>query len=353
MNPVIRSAIFLLVAAASTSVWAADESKAVPVSVAQTIARTLETKVSAPGELESLADPVIAAETDGRVTGVRVKEGEAVETGELLATLDPEPHQIALESAEANVARVEALIGNQKLTVKRLQDLMRFQSSAQSELDTAKAELAASQAELTAARAGVRDARYRLAKAGITSPVAGVVQTRHISPGDYVKKGDPAFQIVAIETLSARLFFPEAVASTIRAGLPVELRAGGDRRTVNAEISRLLPALDPANRALSVMVEFENTHGWRPGLSVTGKVTTEARERTVMAPVRSVVRRPAGAVVYRIEAARAVAQVVELGQRDGDWIEIVSGLPPGATVALDGAGFLTDGVPVEIRDRKR
>ena len=350
MKPVIRHAILSLLTAASASVWAADAPKAVPVTVAQTVIRALETQVSAPGELESLADPVIAAETDGRVTGVMVKEGEAVETGELLATLDPEPNEIALESAEANVARIEALIGNQQLIVKRLQDLMRLQSSAQSELDAARAELAASRAELTAARAGVRDARYRLARSEIKSPVGGVVQTRHISAGDYVKKGDPAFHIVAVDTLSARLFFPEAVAGSIRAGLPVELRAGGDRRVVKAQISRLLPVLDPTNRALSVMVEFKNAHGWRPGVSVTANVTTQTRERTVMAPVGSVVRRPAGAVVYRIEERRAVAQVVELGQRDGDWVEIVSGLAPGATVALDGAGFLTDGVPVEIRD---
>jgi len=345
-------AILAVYATTAVSANAANATKAVPVSVVQTITRTLEIKVTAPGDLESLADPVIAAEADGRVIEVLAKEGDRVDTHQSLATLDPEPYEIALESAQADVARIEALISNQQLTVLRLQDLMRKQSSAQSELDKAKAELAAGRAELTAARAHVRDARYRLAKAGLKSPVTGLVQVRHISPGDYVKIGDPTFQIVAVDTLSARLYFPEALASRVQAGLPVELRAGGDSRTVMAAISRLLPALDPSNRSLAVMVDFKNDYGWRPGLSVTARVTLEARENTVMTPVQSVVRRPAGAVVYRIENGRALAQAVELGQTDGDWIEIVSGLAADTRVAVDGAGFLTDGVPVEIRGRE-
>ena len=328
---------------------AASESKAVPVSVTQTLTRTLEIKVEAPGELESLADPVIAAEVAGRVLEVFAREGDGVDAQQLLARLDPEPYEITLEQAQADVTRIEALIGNQQLTVKRLRNLLRKQSAAQGDLDQAKSELTAGQAELTAARARVRDARYRLTKTDLKSPVKGRVQTRHISVGDYVKVGDPAYQIVAVDTLSARVFFPEALASRIRVGLPVVLHAGGDEQTVQAQISRLLPALEPSNRSLAVLVDFPNNTAWRPGLSISAQVTVDSRTNAVMTPVRSVVRRPSGSVVYRIENNRAVEQIVELGQTDGDWVEIRSGLAGDTTVAVDGAGFLTDGAVVEIR----
>ncbi len=352
MKRTSRTLTLALVAATAVTANAANETNAVPVSVVQTITKTLEIEVTAPGELESLADPVIAAEAGGRVLEVLVKEGETVDTRQLLATLDPEPYEIALEQARAQVAKIEALISNQRLTVKRLQDLTRKQSAAQHELDKAKAELAAGRADLAAAKARVRDARYRLAKTSIKSPVRGQVQARHISAGDYVKTGDPAFQIVATDTLSARLFFPETLATRVRTGLPVVLRAGAGQRTADAEITRFLPALDPGNRSLAVMVDFENDYGWRPGLSITAEVTVGIRDNAVMAPVRSVVRRPAGTVVYRVENGRALEQTVELGQRDGDWVEIVSGLAADTAVAVDGAGFLTDGVTVEIRGRQ-
>jgi RND family efflux transporter MFP subunit len=177
------------------------------------------------------------------------------------------------------------------------------------------------------------------------------VQIRHVSIGDYVKVGDPAFQIVADDTLSARVFFPEALAGRIQVGLPVALRAGGDQRSVQAQITRLLPALDPSNRSLAVLVDFPNDHAWRPGLSVIAQVSVEARAEAVMTPVRSVVRRPAGSVVYRVEDGRAIEQQVQLGQTDGDWVEILSGLSGDTTVAVDGAGFLTDGAAVEIREQ--
>lgn len=330
---------------------AADDAvRSVPITVVEAKASDLEIKASAPGELESPADPAIAAEVEGRVLKVMVDEGDIVDAGQVLATLDEEPYAIALESAQANVARIEAVITNQRLTVKRLRDLMQRRASAQSDLDRANAELTASRAELTAARAQVRDAEYRLAKSNLRSPNRGMVQARKISPGDYVKKGDPAFEIVATERLSARLFVPEQLAGRIRTGLSVALFAGGDTRTVQTQISRVLPALDPSNRALSVMVDFDNPHHWRPGMSIDAEITLERHNGAVTVPARSIVRRPAGTVVYVIKDGRAVAQRVETGARDGEQIEIVSGLEAGNAIADDGAGFLTDGAAVALRE---
>ena len=90
------------------------------------------------------------------------------------------------------------------------------------------------------------------------------------------------------------------------------------------------------------------THGRR----ISAQVTVESRANAVMTPVRSVVRRPAGSVVYRIENNRAVEQVVELGQTDGDWVEVRSGLAGDTNVVVDGAGFLSDGAAVEIRGQQ-
>lgn len=342
----------LLAFAVATSTHAAEQDNAVPVTVTRAVSRSLPIDVTAPGELESPSDPVIAAETDGQVLKVMTQEGDSVGAQQILATLDPEPSEIVLEKAQASVARSEAVIANQKLTVQRLQDLRRRQASAQSELDKAETELAAGRAELAAARAQVRDAKYQLAKTELRSPIAGVVQARYISAGDYVKRGDRTFEIVAADVLSARLFIPETLATKIHAGLPVEMHAGMDTQTVKATISRVLPALDPTNRSLAVIADFNNQHHWRPGLSVTATITMDTHEHAVMVPVHSVVRRPAGTVVYRIDNGRAAAQPVELGQQNGDEVEIVSGLQGDAVIALDGAGFLTDGAAVEVRNAK-
>lgn len=324
----------------------------VPVSVTRVSTQPLEINISAPGELESPADPIIAAEVEGQVISVVVRDGESVEAGQLLATLDPEPHQIAVDSAKANIARIEAVITNQQLTVTRLQELIRKHSSAHSELDKAQADLAASRAELRAAKANLRNAVYRLGKTRIQSPVKGVIQQRAISVGSYVRSGDTLFQVVATDSLSARLSIPEALLNRVKVGQNVELRAGGENGVVQATLTRLLPALDPSNRSLAAMVDFDNQYHWRPGSSVSARITIDRRDKALMIPIRSVVRRPAGNVVYRIDKGTALQQPVVVGERKGEALEVREGLSAGTTIALDGAGFLTDGARVEIRESK-
>jgi RND family efflux transporter MFP subunit len=341
--------VFVTASVFSPCVDAQEKERAVPVTTARASAEPFQVRITVEGELESPAEPTVAAEIDGQVLETLVQEGETVDAGQPLATLDPEAYEIALERAQAGVARTEALIVNFRRTEDRLEGLKKRQLSAQSELDKAETDLAATIAELAAAKAQVREIAYQLKKTRVSSPIRGVIQTRHVAAGDYVKKGDPLFKIVATERLSARLYFPESLAGQVRVGLPVTLGIGTGSASVEAAITRLLPAADPGNRALSALVDFDNPGNWQPGLSATGNVLLESRPRAVMVPAQSVVRRPGGTVVYRIEQNRALAQPVTLGQRNGDRVEIVSGIAPDMTIAVDGAGFLTDGAAVEIR----
>jgi multidrug efflux pump subunit AcrA (membrane-fusion protein) len=97
LNITIRLLILAFVWTTTVSAATTSETRAVPVSVARSLTRTLEIKIEAPGELESLADPVIAAEVAGRVLEVFAREGDGVEAHQLLARLDPEPYEINLE----------------------------------------------------------------------------------------------------------------------------------------------------------------------------------------------------------------------------------------------------------------
>ena len=102
---------------------------------------------------------------------------------------------------------------------------------------------------------------------------------------------------------------------------------------------------------MEAIVEFENPDGWRAGGTVVGEVVVEERPASVVVPEASVVLRPEGAVVYRIESGRAVEVPVKTGVAKDGWVEIREGLSGGEAVAEDGAGFLTGGVAVEVRSR--
>jgi membrane fusion protein, multidrug efflux system len=326
------------------------QENAFPVTLTQARIHDLTVALTVPGSLESLAQPQIAAEISGRIIHLHVDEGAQVKRGQTLAELDAEPYHLALQQAQADQARLNAQIKNQKRTLARVRDLLKQNSSAQSEVDKAATELAVLEAELTGAQARSAEARYRVSKNTLTSPITGAVQQRFVSEGDYVNTGTLLFQLVALTPLRARLYFPETLANQLNLGSEVTLQlATHTAAPINATISALRPMLNPANRGLEALVEFPNPGTWKPGASVNAQVILETRKNSIMIPEIALVRRPAGTVVYRVVNGKAQAHIVETGLRDNGLIEIRAGLGVGEEIVLDGAGFLSDGTAVIVK----
>ena len=159
------------------------------------------------------------------------------------------------------------------------------------------------------------------------------------------------FEIVSVKRLRAHVPFPETAAARVRIGLPVRLTtptAPGE--TVTGTVSDIKPVVGASSRAVEALVRFDNPGNWQPGASVNTEVVIAARPQAVLVPETSVVMRPAGKVVYVIEDGKARARVVETGVRSAGRIEVTKGLTGGETVARDGAGFLTDGATVKVKE---
>lgn len=170
-----------------------------------------------------------------------------------------------------------------------------------------------------------------------------------VAPGDYVKVGDPMFQLVGTSLVHAHLPFPESAGPRLRIGQPVRITSPlVPGVVVHAKIDEIRPTITASSRALDVIVKFESDGKFRGGGTVNAQVVTGRKEHAVVVPEQSVVLRPAGKVVYLVQEGRAVQRVVETGVRKDGMIEIVSGLAGGETVAADGAGFLTNGAPVAV-----
>jgi RND family efflux transporter MFP subunit len=326
----------------------AQQPKGVPVTVAQAKITTVISATTVRGNIESLNTPQIAAKVSAEVMTVDVDEGIAVESGQLLASLDDEAFKLAEEAAKADIKRLKIVIKYQKRTLKRDKELMGKKLISESKLDDADTALQQSQAELISARTRLKEAQYRLSHTQILSPIAGVIQQRSISKGDYVNSGDPLFQIVTTDKLRARLFFPETLADVIEPGMDVELTH--DNESVSGKVSRLRPKLEEGNRALHVLVDFDNEHNWKPGSSTTARVILAEHTNDIVVTEKALVRRPAGLVLYRVENNIVTENIVTTGLTQNALTEIISGINAGDTIVLDGAAWLTEGARVEIQE---
>lgn len=319
------------------------------VDTALTETRDLPVTLQSTGRLESRAAPLVAAEIDGRVLHLAVDEGDAVKAGETLASLDPTTAELELRAARAEAARLAALLANEERRSKRLRELHAKGSVSREQLDDAEAQRLALAAQRDVADSRVRIAHDMRERCELRAPLAGRIQKRLVSTGDYVKRGEPVFAIATSGGLRALLPFPEQQATLLAPGQTVELDSPLlPGTTTQGVLTELRPAVGIQNRAVWAIVDIPDTRGWRPEATVRGRVQVAVHTGAVMVPAQSVVRRPAGAVAYVIKDGKAGQRVLQTGERSDGWIEVLEGLQAGERVATDGAAYLSDGAAVRL-----
>ena len=322
------------------------------ITTTQTKIGTMELTEETLGTLEALIDPKISAEIAGKVVKVLAGSGKAVRKGDLLAIIDDADAAIQHRADEADRKRVEALLAQQDRVVERQQQLVQKGFISQNAADDARAQRDALREQLAAARARGDQSLRNQGKARVIAPFDGVVEVQIASAGDYVKVGDPLLQLVSSKKLRAHLPFPESAADRLKKGQAVILTSpqvpGSEFRGVVSEIK---PGVSESGRALDVLVDIDNTMGFRQGGTVNASVVVAKREEAVLVPEQSVVLRPAGKIVYVIADGKAIQHVVEVGAKRAGMVEILKGLPAGAVVALDGAGFLSHNAAVTVQER--
>ncbi len=323
--------------------------KSTLVTVTQVKNQAIENTETALGTLEGLISPTIAAEVAARVLKFHVVTGDQVKQGQLIATLDAADFSMQRNEQQAEIGRIQAQIDNQTKTVARSQALADKKFISQNGVDNDIAQQKVLQQQLAAARARAGSINHDSSKTRIVSPVAGVVEKRLVSQGEFVRIGDPIVQIVSKEKLRAHLPFPEHIASQFKAGLKVRLSTPTSDKTVDTVIHELKPMVAEGSRSIDIIADIaDGAPGWRPGASVTGTVVLGATETAMMIPEQSLILRPAGEVVYVVRESTAYQAVVKTGVRKDGLIEITQGLQENDLIVVDGAGFLTDKTLVKI-----
>jgi RND family efflux transporter MFP subunit len=217
-------------------------------------------------------------------------------------------------------------------------------------VDDAIAQRNALREQLNTAKARREATGRSVTKTRVVAPIDGEIETQIIAAGDYVKLGDPLFKLVGVQDLRAHLLLPEAAATRIRPGLKVVLSPpAAPERTIETAIGEIKPTVGANNRALDAIVKFRGDGNlFRGGGTVNARIITQARENALMVPEQSVVLRPAGKVLYVVKEGAVEQRVVETGLRQDGFQEITKGVTAGETVAVDGAGFLTQGAAVAL-----
>ena len=323
------------------------------ITVSTTTATTmnLNEEDSVMGMIYSRSSPEIAAEVSGRVISVIADIGDAVDKGQVLAQIDSEKYDLQLAQSKAEIARLSALLVNQELDLKRAEKLFKDSLVSEEMVDRTRAEFTALSEQINAANAQLRNSERLIEETKIKAPIKTQVSAKHIDIGDFVQNGMIVYELVDTKNLRVALSFPEYQSLKLKKGLKVFLTTPTSKdQNVETTIKEIKPNVNSNNRSITAIVDFDNPGSWVPGASTQARIILSTYEDAVVLPQLAVVRRSIGDVVYLIQNGTAVERQVDTGIEKDGFIHIKSGLKHGDIVALDGAGFLTNGTQILINN---
>jgi membrane fusion protein (multidrug efflux system)/multidrug efflux system membrane fusion protein len=323
--------------------------RAISVRVAPVQSQDVVYHVKALGSLEADEMVHITAEVEGAVSEVRIQQGDRVTPKTVIARIDPERYRLENARAKSALDQAQAELDRAQADLRRREELAANQLVAAEELTRSRGENARLEAAVDVARAALGIAQQNLRKAELRPPQAGVINTRSVETGQYVKMGDKLATLVDTSRLRLRFKVSEAESLRCRDGETVSFHVGAlGANDFPARIYHVGEMADPTTRQVEVLAWVKNPGELKPGFFAEVTLATESHEGALVVPEGAVQASERGFVTYVVDGGRARLQPVEIGLRTADGIvEIVSGLEAGQIVVIEGSDRLADGVSVE------
>src|ERR1700720_2120932 len=320
----------------------------VPVGVATVEKGNMPVTLSQLGTVTPLAMVTVKTQISGYLMQVAFKEGQMVNKGDFLAQIDPRPYQVALEQAQAQLAKDQALLKNAQVDLQRYNTLVAQNSIAKQTRDTQVSLVAQDEATVKADQAQIDAQKLNLTYCRIVSPVTGRVGLRQVDAGNYVQTSDPNGIVVVtqLQPISVIFTLPEdnlpAVMKQMHAGTSLSVTAyerTGATALGKGRLGTVDNQIDTTTGTVKSRAIFDNDQlVLFPNQFVNVKLLVNTLHDADIVPNSAIQRGAPGTFVYVVKPEKTVAvQKVKLGPSDGQRIAILSGLEPGESVVTDGA----------------
>ncbi len=283
---------------------------------------------------------------------VGIRPGQSFEISKLPEVANA---RVALELAEKNLRRSEKLIesGDISRSMYDQQKAQRDQLREQYEsaLSLARQNYAAvmtARANIANAESQLNLARRNLSYANVYSPIDGYISDRPADLGEYVSTTTKIATVVKINPLRVRIDIPEQAIPEVKAGQSVSVTTSAwPDQNFSGRVARISPNVTPTSRTLTIEAEIENPNGvLKPGQFATVRILQARAAPAVLVPLRAVRTESGISRVFVIKDGRVQERQVQLGQSEGDLVEIKSGITANEVVATSNLEQLGDGTVV-------
>lgn len=314
--------------------------------------------VEALGTVTPIANVTVQAQVSGVLTQVLFTEGQMVRKGDVLATIAPQPFEIALSQAQGARLRDEAQLEAARVTLRRYQTLLTQDSIARQDVDTQAALVKQLEGTVTIDRSAENTAKLNLGYTRIVAPVGGRVGLRPVDAGNYVTTGSTTgvAVITQVAPIDVAFAIPQdlvpQVQARIREGAQLEVAAWDRTRTRKLDDGRFLTldnAVDTTTGTVKAKARYANAAGnLFPNQFVNVRLLLRTVSAAVVVPVTALRHGPNGDFVYVLKEGNTVElRNVTRGEAGVDNVVVASGLRTGEVVVTEGGDRLKDGARVQ------
>lgn len=362
-------ALIVLVAAGAWMLLRPTSSKltaptAIPVRVVSVAERDVPRYVSGIGSVLSLHSVVIRPQIDGILTQLRVKEGQLVKAGDLLASIDDRSIRASLDQAKAQLGESQAQLQVAQVNLKRYKLLSVDDGVSKQTYDQQQALVKQLQATLLGNQAAIDAAQVQLSYTQIRSPVSGRVGIRTVDEGNFLRMSDTQglFSVTQIDPIAVEFSLPQQMLPTLQgllgatpaAAVNAYLGADTDGQTGDLLGEGHLTLIDNQINAntgtIRAKAEFDNAGQklW-PGQLVTIKIQTALNKDALVVPPTVVQRGLDQHFVYRVKDGKVEAVPVQMVYQNSE-LNIIKGVQAGDVLVSDGQSRLKPGASVQVLD---
>lgn len=290
---------------------------------------------TASGQLLANEMVEIHPEVAGRVTQIYFQEGSTVRKGQLLV-------QINDADIRAQIAKLRAQQSLQQSTLRRSEELVKIGGISRAEYDAARTGSQSIQADITATQAN-------LAKLQIHAPFDGIIGLRGISPGAIISPTSLIATLQQVSPLKMDFTVPDQYRDELRLGQTVRFYVDGNLDTLEGKISAIEPGADPVTHTVRARAIVPNEgRKLLPGAFAHVVVAFGKSGSTIMIPSQSIIPTTKDKKVAVIHGGKAVLQIVRIGERTEDRVQITNGLQIGDTVLTTALMQVKPGMEVKV-----
>jgi len=309
--------------------------------------------VYATGEVRAIDRADVSAEVNGRVMSVLAREGDTVGEGEVLVKIETSRLELAQKMAENALERTKATWKEAERDLDRMKSLIGQRAVSKAEYDRAARHAERAKADYDRQKSALELESDRMVRAEVKSPMAGLIVSRNVDPGDYASVATVLLEVIDPSSLLVVVDVDETEGVGIAKGQPVKVSLDAyPGRVFSGTVEWVSPVIDRVTRTGEVRVKIiEGPPVIKEGMSATVNIITRRLDSALVVPRDAVTLGKDRARVFIVQDGKLAAVEFVPGAMDEDRIEVTSGgLEEGMMVVVSPDPDLGEGDEVSVAD---